>query len=60
MSGLLGHLLPPFDAWWPNVIGSLAWVPFVAAGHYLNHRLLKRNEVLMMRLHRHHDISEDA
>lgn len=30
---LLQHLIPPFDSWWPNIIGSAVWgVPGLVLG----------------------------
>jgi hypothetical protein len=37
-SELAAHLFPPFDAWWPNIIANLVWVPFAALAGFLWHR----------------------
>lgn len=38
------HLLPPFDAWWPNIIASLVGTgPALAVHHLLLRRHFRRH-----------------
>lgn len=61
------ELVPPFDAWWPNIFASLVWAPFAAGFLYLLHWLSRRHqkriatkqariEQLLVNLHEHHGI----
>lgn len=60
LDGLLAHLFPPFDAWWPNIIASMVWGPVVVAVQYMvGKRRHERLEALVARLHRHHGIASE-
>jgi hypothetical protein len=39
VSSLWHHLLPPFDAWWPNIIAAVVWAtPAFVVSHWVHRR----------------------
>lgn len=42
---LLGHLFPPFDAWWPNIIAALVWAPAAFAAQHVSLRRMHRRHI---------------
>lgn len=57
MQQLWGHVFPSFDAWWPNIIASMVWVPLAAACSYFVHR--RRHDRLVQMIGKLHQRIEE-